>query len=76
MRVLTIFLTVSLVSFISELMTLYLLPALITAVEVLGDYDFIITRNAGKLEHVGGNTNFYSDENELWESGFLHKEED
>ena len=75
MRVLTIFLTVTLVSFICELMTLYLLPALLSAVETLGDYDFIITRNAGKLAYIGGNTNFYNDENEMWESGFSREEQ-
>lgn len=75
MGVVTVFLTVSFITFLASTNTLAPILALNSAVFTCGDFDLVITGNTNNIESVNGNTNYYHDQNEFFGAPYLTQSE-
>lgn len=73
MGVLTVFLTVTFLTFLEGIGQLSPVIVLQSSLQVAGDFDVLIQGNTEKTERVLGNTNFYVDEYEYFNAPFLSK---
>lgn len=70
----TVFLTVSFITFLNGVGSLAPIVTLQSSVFTAGDSDMVISGKTGTTE-VMGNNNFYTDENEFFNAPFLSNEE-
>jgi len=75
MCVMTVFLTVSFITFLNGVGSLAPIVTLQSSVFTAGDMDMIIMGQSGSTKEVMGNTNFYTDEHEFFNAPFLSNEE-
>ena len=71
MCVMTVFLTVSFITFLNGVGQLAPIVTLQSAVFTAGDNDMIIMGKSGTTKMVRGNNNYYNDENEFFNAPFL-----
>lgn len=75
MGVMTVFLTVSFITFLDDIGQLSPIIVLSSSIFTSGDFDILITGNIDKIEHVNGNQNYYNDPNEFFTAPYLTKSE-
>ena len=73
--VLTVFLTVSFISFLGAICSLHPIASLTTAIHHAGDIDVMLTGHSGTTANKYGNTNYYQDELEFFNEPFLSPSE-
>ena len=61
MSMLTVMLTVSFITLVDCLCQLTPIPALKSTIAMSGDFDIVMMASTGRLKHMQGNTNFYTD---------------
>jgi len=70
MSVVTVFLTVSLITFLDMMTKLSPILTLQMAVSSTGDYDVMLTGDLSSVKTVQGNTNWYTDELEFFNAPY------
>ena len=70
MSVVTVFLTVSLITFLDMMTKLSPILTLQQAVSSTGDYDVMLTGDLSSVKTVQGNTNWYTDELEFFNAPY------
>ena len=75
MAVMTVFLTVSFITFLSSITQLAPINPFKMGMHVAGDIDIMITANSHSQKQVRGNTNFYTDEMEFFNAEYVSRAE-
>lgn len=71
MGVMTVFLTVSFITFLGGIGQLSPMVTFRSAVFHSGDFDVLFRGRFDQVKTVVGNTNYYTDENEFWNAPYL-----
>ena len=75
MSCVTVFLTVSFITFLDCLTGLAAVPPLKTAIGMGGDFDIVIMPNMNRLKSIKKPLNYYNDQWENFESLYMNKKE-